>query len=185
VAFSNHFTGINPMLTETLSPNPALYDFSPEFTASILRPAPQPEVLTFRHSIDIYLKDSNAYANTYFSRYFEWQGICRERWFHQCISADMLQTQGVFITKNAHQDYIRETFPFQTIQCELNSQDVKQCSFNLVFRFFVDDSLVSSGLQQIVFASHNKRIQRLPEHILEKVRKYEMSEKIASNSLNH
>lgn len=25
---------------------------------------------TFQHTIDIYLKDSNAYANTYFARYF-------------------------------------------------------------------------------------------------------------------
>ena len=31
---------------------------------------------TFRYSIDICLKDSNAYGNTYFARYFEWQGVC-------------------------------------------------------------------------------------------------------------
>jgi enediyne core biosynthesis thioesterase len=175
------------MLTTIQSPNPTLYDFSSELEPSllVLEPAPQREVLTFRHSIDIYLKDSNAYANTYFSRYFEWQGICRERWFHQCISADMLQTQGVFITKNAHQDYVHETFPFQTVECELNSQDVKQCSFNLIFSFFVAGNLVSKGSQQIVFASHNKRIQRLPGHILEKVRKYELPEKVAGNSLSH
>jgi hypothetical protein len=30
---------------------------------------------TFHCPIEICLKDSNAYGNTYFARYFEWQGI--------------------------------------------------------------------------------------------------------------
>lgn len=130
---------------------------------------------TFRHQIDIYLKDSNAYANTYFSRYFEWQGICRERWFHRCVSADMLQAQGVFITKRAHQEYVQETFPFQTVECELNTFDVRQCSFYLVFQFYVDGRAVASGYQQVVFARHDKRIQRLPQHVLATLREYELA----------
>ena len=88
---------------------------------------------TFRHTFDIYLKDSNAYANTYFSRYFEWQGVCRERWFHECISADMLQLKGVFITKRAHTEYLQETFPFQSVECELNTWDVRHCSVYVLF----------------------------------------------------
>src|ERR1700739_2505317 len=79
---------------------------------------------TFTHTLSIYLKDSNAYGNTYFARYFEWQGICRERWFFECISRDMLQKEGVFITKRAEQDYLQETFPFQEIQCEMNAYNV-------------------------------------------------------------
>ena len=133
-------------------------------------------IQTFHHSIDIYLKESNAYGNTYFARYFEWQGICRERWLHQCIAQDLLQTQGVLITKRAHQEYLQETFPFQTIQCELNTFEVKACSLYLLFRFLVDGKPVSQGYQQIVFASHDKRIQRLPEDVLKKVRAYEMRE---------
>jgi len=129
---------------------------------------------TFHHFIDIYLKDSNAYTNTYFARYFEWQGICRERWFHQCISADMLQAQGVFITKHAHQEYIQETFPFQTVECKMNTFDIKQCSFSLLFQFYVDGKSVSTGYQKIVFADHDKKIIRLPDHILEKIRQFEL-----------
>lgn len=145
------------------------------------QPKPAPRALplvqalkTFHHTIDIYLKDSNAYANTYFSRYFEWQGVCRERWFHRCISADMLQTTGVFITKCAHQEYAHETFPFQAVDCRLNTFEVKQCSFYLLFQFLVNGTLVSTGYQQIVFANHDKRIQRLPEPVLRKVRAYEL-----------
>lgn len=136
------------------------------------------EPKTFEHTIDIYLKDSNAYGNTYFARYFEWQGVCRERWFYQCISADMLQTTGVFITKRAHQEYTHETFPFQSVVCRLNTSEVRQCSFYLLFQFMVAGQVIATGYQQIVFASHNKRIQRLPEEVLAKVRQYEVFDQL-------
>lgn len=135
------------------------------------------EAQTFRHSIDIYLKDSNAYTNTYFSRYFEWQGVCRERWFHECVSADMLQSLGVFITKRAHSEYLQETFPFQRVECELNTFDIRQCSFYLLFRFAVEGKSVASGYQQIVFARPDKRIQRLPDAVLARIRAYKVADK--------
>jgi enediyne biosynthesis thioesterase len=128
--------------------------------------------ITFQHSIDIYLKDSNATGNIYFSRYFEWQGICREKWFFECISADMLQPLGIFITKEAQQKYVRETFAFQRIDCEVNTFAIKQCSFSLLFRFFVAGQLVSTGHQQIVFANLHKKIVRLLEDVIEKIRLY-------------
>jgi enediyne core biosynthesis thioesterase len=166
------------MLTASHSPDLASTVLAPQFphhdVEQIIIPQEKPAQSTFEHNIDIYLKESNAYGNTYFARYFEWQGICRERWFHRCIQADMLQHEGVFITKRAHQDYLQETFPFQTVRCEVNTWEVKSCSFYLIFRFLVDDKVVSSGYQQIVFASHDKRIKRLPDHILEKVRAYEL-----------
>ena len=127
---------------------------------------------TFRHPLTIYLKDSNAYGNTYFARYFEWQGICRERWFYECVAADMLQAEGVFITKHAEQDYVHETFPFQQVECEMNTYDVKRCSFWLEFRFYSGGKLVSRGRQQIVFANHAKQITALPERVLGKIRSF-------------
>ena len=130
---------------------------------------------TFRHTFDVYLKDSNATGNVYFARYFEWQGICREKWFFECIAADMLQTLGVFVTKEARQNYIHETFAFQKVTCEINTFAIKQCSFSLLFRFYVEGQLVSSGHQQIVFADHNKKIARLPAEILDKIRMYQAS----------
>jgi enediyne biosynthesis thioesterase len=130
---------------------------------------------TFKHSFDVYLKDSNATGNIYFARYFEWQGICREKWFFECISADMLQHLGAFITKEAQQNYIHETFAFQKIECEINTFAIKQCSFSLLFRFFVEGQLVSTGYQQIVFANLSKKITRLPADIIDKIRLYEAS----------
>jgi acyl-CoA thioesterase FadM len=133
------------------------------------------QLLTFHHTLDIYLKDSNAYANTYFSRYFEWQGICRERWFHECIAPDMLQSLGLLITKHAEQDYIRETFPFQKVECFLNTYQVRKCSASLLFRFFVADNLVSVGRQKLVFANHARQVAPFPIEIIEKVKRYEIA----------
>ena len=131
---------------------------------------------TYEHEFETYLKDSNAYTNIYFSRYFEWQGICRERWFQRSITRDLLQSEGVLITKTAHNDYVRETFPFQTVKCLLNTYHVKQCSFFIIFRFYENEELISNGYQQIVFADLNRRIAKFPEFILRKVRQYEISE---------
>jgi acyl-CoA thioesterase FadM len=131
---------------------------------------------TFKHAIDIYLKDSNATGNVYFARYFEWQGICREKWFFECIAPDMLQSIGVFVTKDAQQSFLHETYAFQKVECEMNTFAVRQCSFSLQFRFSVQGELVAVGRQQIVFANLNKKISRLPAHIIEKIRLYEIAE---------
>jgi len=128
---------------------------------------------TYHQKFETSLKHSNATQNVYFSNFFEWQGSARERWFYECISSDMLQDQGVFITKQAHNNFIREAFPFQTVHCELNSFDIQKCSFYLLFRFYIDGELASSGYQQIVFANKEKRIARLPEAVLKKIRSFE------------
>jgi enediyne core biosynthesis thioesterase len=129
---------------------------------------------TFHHVIDVYLKDSNAFMNTYFARYFEWQGVCRERWFHDCIHNNLLAAGGMFVTKRAHQEYVHETFPFQRVDCYLNTFQVRQCSAYLLFRFCVDGNPVSTGYQQILFTDTNRRIQRFPAGIIERVKEYEL-----------
>ena len=132
-----------------------------------------PQTKTYHQTFETSLKHSNATQNVYFSNFFEWQGAARERWFYECISSDMLQDKGVFITKQAHNNFIREAFPFQTVKCELNSFEIQKCSFYLLFRFYINGELASSGYQQIVFANKQKRIAKLPDDILAKIRTFE------------
>ena len=158
------------MLTREAIPQ-VLSRTSELLSADNLEGAPQK---TFHHVIDIYLKDSNAFMNTYFARYFEWQGICRERWFHECIHDNLLAAGGVFVTKRAHQEYVEETFPFQRVDCYLNTFQVRQCSAYLLFRFCVGGRPVSLGYQQTVFADKERRISRFPKGIIERVKEYEL-----------
>ncbi|KHK55742.1 hypothetical protein PI87_11990 [Ralstonia sp. A12] len=135
---------------------------------------------TFHHAFDVYLKDSNAFANTYFSRYFEWQGVARERWFYECVDANLVGGNVIFITKRAHQEFVEETFPFQRVDCYLNTFRIRSCSAYLVFRFMSGGRLVSLGYQQIVIAGADRSIQRLPEHVMQRAKDYELLEVEAS-----
>lgn len=131
---------------------------------------------TYTHDIEIYLKDSNAYGNTYFSRYLEWQGVCREAWFYNKIDRNMLQSEGVFLTKVAHSEYQNETFPFHKIRCYLNTYNVKKTSFFLRFKFFDQqtEELVTQGYQKIAFVGHDKKPKRLPVEIIDKINRYKV-----------
>lgn len=134
----------------------------------------QPVKQTYSREFFASLKQSNATQNIYFSNYIEWQGAVRERWFFEKISADMLQNEGVFVTKRVEHNYFREGFPFQTVKCDLNVKDIQKCSFTLVFRFYIDDELVGEGKQRIAFLNHEKKPSKLPDSVLEKIRAFEL-----------
>lgn len=130
---------------------------------------------TYVYDFTTYLKDSNAQGNNYFARYFEWQGMCREAWFFECIAKDFLQPLGVFITKQAHNEYQQETYPFQQVRCLLNTREVRKASFYIIFRFCdadKPDTVFSSGYQQIAFLNHDHKIAKLPFLVVEKIREY-------------
>jgi len=124
-------------------------------------------------SIDVYLKDSNAYGNVYFSNYFVWQGIVREAWFSDCIFENMLDLKGCFVTKNAYNEYCSPVFPFQKIKGELKVESMRKSSFKLVFNFYDSkDVIVSKGYQTVLYTDKNGKILKLPEDIKEKMLRY-------------
>lgn len=132
---------------------------------------------TYRQQVNPYLKDSNAYGNIYFARYFEWQGICRETWFSEHIMPDMFELEGALVTKYAHNDYEEEVLPFQKLECYLNTRHVKQASFELVFRFYNRETgrLVSRGSQKVALLdAAEKKPKKFPPNILAKIRLYEI-----------
>lgn len=131
---------------------------------------------TFKHELTPFLKDSNAYGNIYFARYFEWQGICREMWFTKCIYSNMFEMDGAFLTRAAHNNYVQEVLPFQTIYCELNINNLKNTSFDLIFKFLNENSdIVSEGYQTVVYTDlTTKRIKKLPSDVVAKVKRYQL-----------
>lgn len=131
---------------------------------------------TYRHDLTPFLKDSNAYGNIYFARYFEWQGVCREMWFSECIYSNMFEMDGAFLTRAAHNDFIREVLPFQKIHCELNIKNLKNTSFDLVFKFSNENGeIVSKGYQTVVYTdTSSKKIKKLPADVLARVKQYQL-----------
>ena len=43
----------------------------------------------------------------------------------------------------------------------------------MLFRFYIEGELTSSGYQQIAFTNHQKKISKLPDAVVEKIREYE------------
>lgn len=140
----------------------------------------QPLVHVWEHELTPYLKDSNAYGNIYFARYFEWQGMCREKWFSECICPNMFELKGALVTRSAYNDYVDAVMPFQTVRCELSTRRIKPTSFELVFHFYdaKTNKLLSRGGQRIAMVEPGgKKLLKFPEEILNKVRYYEAEEK--------
>jgi len=135
---------------------------------------PEGEQKTFDLSVDVFLKDCCPYQNTYFSRYLEWQGMCRERFLAEKLLAGSA-FDGIFLTKCAHQEFLDETYAFQRIKVLLNTFQVRQCSSFLLFRFMVEDKLVGAGYQQIVCAGVDRQITRLPDEIYHRAKEYEIA----------
>ena len=95
------------------------------------------------------LKDSNAYGNIYFARYFDWQGLCRDKWFCEYICTNMSELEDSLATKSA--------------------------PFEIVFRFYDSDSnkLLSKGGQKIVLIEQeSKELVKFPGDLPDKLRYY-------------
>ncbi len=133
---------------------------------------------TFDLSVDVFLKDCCPYQNVYFSRYLEWQGMCRERFLAERILPEVA-FDGIFLTKCAHQEFLDETYAFQRISVLLNTFQVRHCSSFLLFRFMVEETLIGAGYQQIVCAGVDRQITRFPDEIYRRAKEYE----IASNEI--
>lgn len=71
--------------------------------------------------------------------------------------------------------FLEEAYPFQTIECRVNSFDIKKTSFSLRFSFFINGRLASIGYQTLCFSDHGKQLKKLPDAILHKIRKYEVT----------
>lgn len=118
-----------------------------------------------------YLKDSNASGNTYFARYFDWQGMLREDWCVKCIDSKLMSEHGALLTKEAHNTYIKETFPFDEVTGVLQVLRYNAASLTLGFEFFSKDELVAKGGQTIILAKDGK-VKRFPKEILNKFKLY-------------
>lgn len=140
---------------------------------------PRPLVRVWQTELTPYLKDSNAYGNIYFARYFEWQGVCREKWFSECICPNMFELKGALVTRNAYNDYVDSIVPFQKVRCVLTTRRIKSASFELIFHFYDADTnkLLSRGGQKIAMVEPGgRKLLKFPEEILNKVRYYASEE---------
>jgi len=124
----------------------------------------------------IYLCDTNAFGNAYFSKYFEWQGMAREAFF-RVIMPDpfyLMNTGTKLITKRAAVEYKHEVYLYDDIEIGIKVGAVKPASSDLIFNYRRkrDKLLFAVGYQSILFADKEGRPIKIPKEIVEKARPY-------------
>ncbi|MDE2213667.1 MAG: acyl-CoA thioesterase, partial [Candidatus Omnitrophica bacterium] len=69
----------------------------------------------FEYEFIVTLKDINMYGTVYFSRYFEWQGICRELYFTTVENYQEIFNNITLVTKHAWNEYKKQIHAFDRI----------------------------------------------------------------------
>lgn len=118
----------------------------------------------------VYLTDTNAFGNTYFARYFDWQGMAREEFF-RTIAGDykrFLDARIKFITIEASIKYHSESILFDTVIIKVSPCNVKVTTFELVFTYTNKSTgkLIAEGRQKIGFADAKGDVIPIPEELL-------------------
>lgn len=130
---------------------------------------------TYEHTV--YLKDTNAFGNTYFANYFVWQGMAREAFLKFLLGDPTpLMTSGIkMITVRAHTEYYHETICYDEVVIKAHSENMKRCSFDLIFNFYnkKTSQLIAKGYQTIAFSNSNGYLTKTPPPLQDTLKEYE------------
>ena len=128
----------------------------------------------FEHTV--YLCDTNAFGNAYFSKYFEWQGMAREAFFrHIMPNPNFLIDTGIrLVTIRAAVEFKHEVFLYDDLEIGLKVGAVKQSSSDLIFTYRrkKDNSVFALGYQTVAFADKDGKFIKIPQEIINSARPY-------------
>lgn len=119
----------------------------------------------------VYLTDTNAEGNTYFARYFEWQGMAREEFFRQVISDPKKFLQNVkVLTLEASLEFKNETRMFDEVIIKIKPTNPKITTFDLKTTFINKNTkqLIAEGKQKLGFTDIKGNIIPIPDEFKEK-----------------
>lgn len=111
----------------------------------------------FAHRRVVFLEETNATGNTYFSQYVKWQGHCREMFLKLAADwvVDELGGKYTLVTTTCRVDYYMETQAFDEICIHMWFSGVTQNRMNLEFEYWRigadDDEYVARGSQQLAW----------------------------------
>lgn len=135
------------------------------------------DIKAFSFEVTVYLKDTNAFGNAYFSRYFDWQGMTREAFLKFLLGDPTpLITSGIkMITVRAHIEYYHETFLYDQVVIKVHSENMKHATFDIVFNYYnrLTSQLIATGRQTIAFAGAKGNLVAVPAALHQTLKAYE------------
>lgn len=144
----------------------------PEQLSVITKLLQRLEKKTFVFERTVYLTDTNAEGNTYFTKYFEWQGMAREEFVRANVPSltAILQLGVRIITVEAYAHFIHETVLFDEVLINVNTSNIKKISLDLIFTYTnkKTNQLIAEGRQKLAFADSAGKLIPIPEEIREK-----------------
>ncbi|MCM8782027.1 MAG: acyl-CoA thioesterase [Candidatus Omnitrophica bacterium] len=119
----------------------------------------------------VYLTDTNLFGNTYFARYFDWQGMAREAFFKQIVGDfnKFLQSRIKLVTIEAYIKYHHEVTLFDEVIIKVKPDNIQIATFNLIFTYLNKKTgqLVAEGRQKIGFVDSNNKAIPIPKKLKE------------------
>ena len=121
----------------------------------------------YRHLVTF--QDTNLVGNVYFSKYFDWQGKCREALLLQHypeIVEDLREGFGM-ATEFAHMEYHREAFLNDEILIRMYVPELSRNRIAFAFKFLraSDEVLLAEGRQAVIWVNRQHRPSLMPERL--------------------
>lgn len=126
----------------------------------------------------VYLGDTNAEGNVYFSKYFEWQGQAREEFYKRYFPIDLWLSGLKLITAHASVIYKKELTLFNEMSINITIGNLKHMSLELLFLYTKKhtNEISAKGLQKIAFADSSNMGIPVPPAIREISQKFLLSD---------
>jgi YbgC/YbaW family acyl-CoA thioester hydrolase len=127
----------------------------------------------------VYLTDTNLFGNAYFARYFDWQGMAREEFFHRVAGEDdsFFRSGIKFVTIEASIKYHYEVTLFDVVIIKAKPANIQKVTFELVFTYINKKTgqLIAEGRQKIGFVDSNNKVIAIPDGLRDSWGKYQQS----------
>jgi len=122
----------------------------------------------FEYKTTVTIGDTNALQNMYFLNFFKLQGIVRELWVKKHVKNSLRDMQNglVLITKDARCNFYKDFYLYDDITVQLTFTKKSKTNTRLTFQFInrKTKEVHAMGAQIIVFADHNHKVIKIPEH---------------------
>lgn len=114
-------------------------------------------------------RDTNLVGNVYFSKYFDWQGQCREALLlehYPMITEDLKQGFGM-ATEFAHMIYHQEAFLNDRIIVRMYVPELSRSRIAFNFKFYrkADEAFLAEGNQAIIWINAQHKPSLMPEKL--------------------
>lgn len=122
----------------------------------------------FKEEIDVMLEHTNAFGNVYFSNFFKYQGICREKMLLRHIPNinEILYNEKLrMVTIDAYNKYINNAYFGDVLIGNVTTKNIEGSHATLLIKFFnkKNGTLIGDGYQNFCCVNSNGKVIKLPK----------------------